>query len=126
MKLTNPPTLRNKKRYIVIKIYSKKPLNFFSVKNAIWKSVLDLIGEINAGKSHLKIYKNLYSAKNQTCFVRCTPKFVDYVKTALSLIHQIGDQRVVFRSVHTSGTIKSGKKILSKFLKKSSVTETFL
>jgi hypothetical protein len=27
----------------------------------------------------------------------------------MSLIHQIGDQRVIFQSVRVSGTIKSGK-----------------
>jgi len=35
---------------------------------------------------------------------------VDLVKVGLALIHQIGDQRVIFQTLRVSGTIKSGKK----------------
>ncbi|HDD72496.1 MAG TPA: hypothetical protein ENG00_00225 [Candidatus Aenigmarchaeota archaeon] len=56
------------------------------------------------------IYRNLYNRKEQTGFIQCSSKFADHVKIAINLIHQIGDQRVIFQSLRVSGTIKSGKK----------------
>ena len=109
MRLKIPSSMRKKKRYVIFKVHSDSPLDFFSVKNALWNAFLNWMGEYGLSNAGITIYKNLYNQKAGTGFVKCDPKYVEHVKMAMSLIHQIGDQRVVFQTLRVSGTIKSGK-----------------
>ena len=109
MKLKIPSSMRKKKRYVIFKAHSESSLDFFSVRNALWNAFLNWMGEYGLSNADITIYKNLYNPRNGTGFVRCDPKYADHVKMAMSLIHQIGDQRVVFQTLRVSGTIKSGK-----------------
>jgi len=109
MKLKNPPTVRGKKRYVVFRLHSKEGIDYFSMKNAVWNSLHNWMGEAGLGKANVRIIKNLYEPGSGKGFIQCDPRYVDQVKMGLSLVHQIGDQRVVFQTIRVSGTIKSGK-----------------
>lgn len=101
--------MRSKKRYVIFRLHSDSPASFQDVKNAIWNSVLNWLGDNEAPKAEIHIIKNLWNNREQTGFIRCQPRYVDSVKIALALIHQIGDQKVIFQTIRVSGTIKSGK-----------------
>jgi len=109
MKLKKLPSLREKKRYIIFKVHAEETLSFENVSNAIWNSLLDWLGERELAKANVWIIKNLWNGKEQTGFIKCSPKYVDAVKVGLALIHQIGDSKVILQSLRVSGTIKSGK-----------------
>jgi RNase P/RNase MRP subunit POP5 len=109
MKLKNPPTARSKKRYVVFRLHSEERVDFYSMKNAVWNSLHNWMGEDGLGKANIRIIKNLYDQKGGTGFIQCDPRSVDHVKMGLSLVHQIGDQRVAFQTIRVTGTIKSGK-----------------
>ena len=109
MKLHNPPAIRQKIRYIVFKVHSDEKIPFFNIKNAIDNSIQDWMGESDTAKARIWIIRNLWDDKKQTGFIRCSSRFVDKVKTALGLVHQIGDSRVVVQTMRVTGTIKSGK-----------------
>lgn len=117
MSLKKPPSMRERKRYIIFRLHSDSPVGYHDMKSAVWNSVLNWLGDNEAPKADIHIIKNLWSTAVQAGFIRCHPKYVDSVKLALALIHQIGDQKVIFRTVRVSGTIKSGKE---KALKKAS------
>lgn len=108
MKHRTKPTLRAKKRYIVFRVHSSHPLPFFLVEQALFAAVQDWLGEEQAARANLWLVKNLW--RNQSGFLRCNHLFVDHIKLALSLIHQIGDEKIVFQTLKVAGTIKSGKK----------------
>jgi ribonuclease P/MRP protein subunit POP5 len=103
------PSLKEKKRYVVFRVHSKERLDYASVHNAAWNSLLNWMGERDLSRANVRMIKNLWDSRKQTGFIRCSPKFVDAVKVSLSLVHQIGDQRVTFQTLRVSGTIKSGK-----------------
>ncbi|MCX6814771.1 MAG: hypothetical protein NTY20_03950 [Candidatus Aenigmarchaeota archaeon] len=109
MSLKKPPSMRSKKRYLIFRLHSSEPADFQDMKNAVWNSVLNWLGDNEAPNADIHIIKNLWNGKEQTGFIRCAPKYVDSVKLAIALIHQIGDQKVIFQTVRVSGTIKSGK-----------------
>ena len=103
------PSLRSKKRYIVFKIISENSLEYYNVKDAVWNSLSNWMGERNLAAANVRLIKNLWSSKDGKGFIQCSHKAVDSVKTALALIHQIGDEKVIFQTIKISGTIKSGK-----------------
>ncbi len=109
MKLTKKPSLREKKRYIYFKVHSANPIKFFDIKNSILDSVLDLIGELGLAKANIHVIKNLWDQKNNTGVIKCSHLYVDHIKLAFSLIHNIGDDQVIFQTIRVSGTIKGVK-----------------
>ena len=109
MSLKKPPSMRARKRYLIFRLHSDSPVPFQDMKSAVWNSVLNWLGDNEAPNADIHIIKNLWNGKEQTGFIRCHPKYVDQVKMALALIHQIGDEKVIFQTVRVSGTIKSGK-----------------
>jgi len=113
MKLKTLPSLREKKRYVIFKIHSQERVSFFETNNAIWNSILNWLGEKETAKANPWIIKNLWDQRKQIGFIKCSHKYVDDIKTALSLIHQIGDEKVTIQTLIVSGTIKSGKKKLN-------------
>ncbi len=109
MKLTKKPTLKEKKRYIYFKVHSNYPVKYVDMRNAVFDSIFDLIGELGLAKSNTHFVKNLWDQKNQTGILKCSHTFVDQIKLATSLIHQIGESQVIFQSLRVSGTIKGLK-----------------
>lgn len=109
MKLKTRPTLRSRKRYIVFRVENDGSLVYENVRNAIYDSAAKWIGENEMGEAEVHIVRNLWDGRTKTGFIRCTPKYVDDVKTSLALIHQIGDARVLIHTLRVSGTIKSAK-----------------
>jgi ribonuclease P/MRP protein subunit POP5 len=109
MGLRTLPSMRESRRYIVFRVLSEDRVGYDQVRDALWNSMTHWIGEAGLARAGVRLIKNLWSQGEQTGFIQVSPKHVDAVKVAMSLIHQIGDQRVIFQSVRVSGTIKSGK-----------------
>ena len=114
MKLRRLPSSRESKRYVIFRIHSEESLSYEPVKDAIWNSILNWLGEEDMAKANVRILKNLWNQREKKGFVQCSPKFVDSVKMSLSLIHQIGDSKVAFQTLRVSGTLKSGKEKTAK------------
>ena len=106
MKLTKKPSLREKKRYIYFKVHSSGNLKYFDLKNSILNSVLDLVGELGFAEANPHLVKNLWDEKNKAGVIRCSHRSADKIKLALSLIHQIGEEKVILQTIRVSGTIK--------------------
>ena len=111
MKLKPLPSLKESKRYIVFRVLSdqKYLLEFQVVRDAILNSILNWLGEETSARAGVWVIKNLWDRKKQKGIIRCSRKETDLVKTALALVHQIGDQRVIIQSLKVTGTIKRGK-----------------
>jgi ribonuclease P/MRP protein subunit POP5 len=109
MKLKSRPTLREGKRYIVFNVITDGSFLYENLRNAIYDSVARWLGESEMGKADVHVIKNLWDGRARTGFIRCAPKYVDDVKTALALVHQIGESRVIIHTLRVSGTIKSAR-----------------
>jgi len=101
--------MKGKTRYIIFKVHSDRDLDFDNVKDSIWNSLEHWLGEADLGKANMQIVKNLWNGKEYKGFVKCNSKYVDQIKVGLSLIHHIGDSKVIFQTLRVTGTIKSGK-----------------
>ena len=106
-----PPTLREKKRYIGAKIYSREPLTKEEISNIIWHNTVNLYGEIEASKINPWII-NSKEIKNSNHFqhntiIKCQRGYEEKLITALSSIYRNRKNRIVVHTVGTSGTIKS-------------------
>lgn len=101
--------MRSRKRYVIFRVHSGGPLEYSNVKDVIWNSLGDWLGQNELAQAAPRLIKNLWDGRQKRGFLQCSPKYVDQVKISLALIHQIGEQRVVFQVLRVSGTIKSGK-----------------
>jgi len=110
MKLRRKSSLKENKRYIVFRIHSQEKINYSNAKNAVFNSLDHWLGERELAKANVRFIQNLWDPRKQQGFIRCSHRYVDAVKVGLSLIHQIGDSKVIFQTLRVSGTIKSAKK----------------
>ncbi|MBI4175572.1 MAG: hypothetical protein HY518_00055 [Candidatus Aenigmarchaeota archaeon] len=105
------PSLKEKKRYIFFRVHSDGKLFYPDMKNAIVSSLLNWLGEQELAKANIWVVKNLWDGSRGV--IKCSHRHVDSVKAGLSMVHQIGDQRVIPETLRVAGTIKSGKSGLS-------------
>ena len=106
-----PPPLREKKRYIGIKLYSKEALTKEEIYNTLWYNTINLYGEIEASKINLWII-NSKEIRNPDHFqynmiIKCQRGYEEKMMTALASIYRNRTNRIVVHTVGTSGTIKS-------------------
>jgi len=114
MRMKSLSSLKKNRRYLIFKVHAEQKLDYFNVRDAIWNSLTGWLGEKELALADVWIMKNLWSPHSMTGFIRCNHTAVDAVKAGLALIHQIGDQQVVFQTLRVTGTIASAKKKLSK------------
>lgn len=106
-----PPTLREKKRYIGLKLYSQNRIKKEEIFNILWNSIINLYGEIEGSKINLWIVETR-EVKNdkrfqQNIIVKCQRGYEEKTITAFNTIFRQKDNRIVVHTVGTSGTIKS-------------------
>ncbi|RAP52928.1 MAG: hypothetical protein BZ137_07890 [Methanosphaera sp. rholeuAM130] len=108
-----PPTLRQKKRYIALKLYSESEITKDECIQILWNSIINIFGEIESGKINLWLI-DFEEAENikrfeYNCIVRCTR---GYEKMALTAFYTIANYRknpIAIHGLSTSGTIKNLK-----------------
>lgn len=115
-----PSSLRPTRRYIAYQVISEDKFLYSDLRNAIWHSILNFLGEFGASEAQIWLIKNLYDEKKQAGIIRCSHKYLEKIRAALSLIQRIGDTRVVIKVLGVSGTIKATK---MKYFSETSITE---
>lgn len=105
------PTLRERKRYLAFEILSKSKIkDFSSVSSAIWASLLSFLGELGASKAGIWVLSDKYDADSQRGIIRVNNKYVNELKSSLSLIEDIGGKEVIVRSIGASGILQKASK----------------
>ncbi|MBT3406763.1 hypothetical protein HN419_06415 [Candidatus Woesearchaeota archaeon] len=108
------PSLREKKRYLVLEVVSDSQINDFkAVSDAIWGGALKYLGEFGVAEAGIVILGEKWNPKLQRTVIRVNNKHVDKLKMALSLIRNIDKQNVIIKSVGVSGILK---KACDKFM----------
>ena len=110
-----PPTLRESKRYVVYKIIGENSMNFNDMKSLIDNQCLKFLGELNYAKAGLV---HIEEFKNNMGIIKVNNKYTNEVKTALSLISNLNNKKVLFDTVGVSGTLKKAR---LKFMKKEEI-----
>lgn len=104
-----PPTLREKQRYLVFEILSKKEFELGDVVSVIWNNSLQTFGEVGVSSFSLWIPGNLYDKARKKGIVKCNHNSVEQMRSVLATIKEIEGDPVCFRVIGVTGTIKSAK-----------------
>ena len=96
---------KTRKRYLRFTLHrSGAEITEKQFSNAIWSSLLSLHGEICAADS--KFYLNSYDVKKGTGILQCNAAALEKVIASAVLMDSIGNTRVSFEPMKTSGTIR--------------------
>jgi ribonuclease P/MRP protein subunit POP5 len=100
------PSLRERNRYVKIKVISEEKISYSDLESAIFNTLLNFYGELNLANMSVWILKNTYDENEQTLIIRCNNKSVDKLIAGLGLISRLGDIRIILKVLGISGTIK--------------------
>ena len=103
------PTLKEKKRYILIKLISDSNFRFPVIESELRQKIKEFLGELETSKAGLIIFKETWEPKSKTFILRVGIKQVDKVKGAITLIKSIKNKPVMFSSLKTSGKLNKLK-----------------
>lgn len=107
---TLPSSLREKQRYIIFELISEKDHELGAVVEAVWDTVLDLIGEHGTAEANPWILKDLYDEEQQRGGIRVHKDHVEDVRAALALITKIGGVETTVHVLGVTGTMDSAEK----------------
>ncbi len=106
--LSMPPSLRERKRYLLFEVLGEQEVNKKELLKEIWDSMYSLYGDVGASESKLWLIE--YHKREETTggvgILRCAHDKVDEVRASLACIHSVNGARVSIRVLRTSGTIK--------------------
>ena len=110
------PTLREKIRYIAFRVISEEgeEFTYSDLESAIWNTLLDFLGEYGVSKTSVWLMKDCWNQEKQIGILRCNHKSVQEIIATLGLIDRLGDNRIMFKVLKVSGTIKN---IKDKFMR---------
>ena len=94
------PTLKEKKRYLVFEVVSKKPVKLNKVE--LMNKIHDFLGILSSSKAGIQLIKT----KGNRGILRVSHKYVDHLKSALLFIKDLSDQDVILNTVTVSGILK--------------------
>ncbi len=99
-------SLKERKRYLAFEAVSEDPLGDPSeIRSDIMAQTIDFLGEFGAAEAGIWFIDERWDVKNQRGVIRVNNLSVDKLKTALSLIEKINNQRVLMRSLGVSGIL---------------------
>lgn len=85
---------------------SPSNINQKSLTQAIRSVIQDHFGDLGAGTAGMQFAIKYFSNKTSTGIIRCGRLSFQMVIAALALMNKIGDEDVIVRCIHVSGTIK--------------------
>jgi ribonuclease P/MRP protein subunit POP5 len=105
-----PPTIRQKKRYITIKLYSENEMAKEECVQVLWNSTLNTYGEVESSMINLWLI-DFIEVENDNrfeynCIVRCNRGYEQKALTAFHTITNFRKNKIVVHPLSTSGTIK--------------------
>ncbi len=106
------PSLRDKKRYIIVKIYAKEKdeeINIEDIISAVWKKAYEYGGYAYVSLSNMNVIKDLYFKEKHIFVISVMPKYVEDLRFILMQVDKIKSWDVTLHVLGVSGTIKSAK-----------------
>lgn len=102
-----PPTMREKRRYVLVKItgeFSAMP-DQKEIYHAVRKGASDLFGDVGSAKMHIAV---IWS-EGEHAVIRCSRGYEQETIAAAAVITKLCNVPAVFRTVAVSGTVHGVK-----------------
>ena len=106
-----PPTLRERKRYIAFQVIpeTEEDFAYSDLEAGIWNTMLDFLGEDGVAKTSMWLLKDTWNPKTRIGVIKCNYKSTEAIITSLGLIDRLGDNRICFKILGISGTVRGLK-----------------
>lgn len=109
-----PPSLRERRRYLVFEVISEREIDKRELLSEIWGSMYSLYGDVGASESKLWLIRYNNKKDSGAGILRCAHDKVEEVRAALASIHSVNKARVNIRVTGISGTIKGATRLRRK------------
>lgn len=103
------PTLKERKRYILFRLFTEERAENREVKELVTKAGLTFLGELGMAKSGFQFMPETWKQTEMTGIVKVGHKFVDEAKSALILIKQFKGKPASISCLKVSGVINKVK-----------------
>ncbi len=107
-----PPSLRERKRYLVFEVISEREIDKRELLEEIRDSIYSLYGDVGASESRIWLID--YDKKKDVGILRCAHNKVEEVRAALACIHSVNEARIGMRVIKIAGTIKGATRLIEK------------
>ncbi len=104
------PTLREKKRFMLLEITSEKPFDFKTLSDSLYKELTFLLGSLKVGESGFWFIKDKFDEKKQRAVVKVGVKFDKEFRGAIALISELDKRKCKVEVKRVSGTLKGLEK----------------
>ncbi len=109
-----PPTLREKKRYLVFELVSEKNVQREDLIREIFSCANLLIGDVGSSECNLRLLKY----ENSKGIIRCNYLMTDTVRAVLATVNSIAGAPVLIYVMGISGTVA---KATEKYLENENI-----
>lgn len=100
------PTLRQKKRFLRVKIISEEHFEFKELSEGVNEELLSLLGSIDFGMFGVWILRDKFDEKKQEFLLRVSIKGKEKTLSALALINKVKGEKIHLEILRVSGTLK--------------------
>lgn len=100
------PTMRIKKRFLLVKIISDEVFEFSQISYAINQQLLQVLGSHQYGELGIWLLKEQFNKKEQQIILKTTPQGVEKIIAVLSLGVSINSKKARAKTLNVSGTLK--------------------
>lgn len=104
------PTLRQKKRFIKVRIESNVKYNFKELSENLIEEIIFYFGAVDFGKSGIWILRDKFDYDKQEIVLKVGVKMKDKLVGVLALIKKINTSNVKLSIIRVSGTFKGLEK----------------
>ncbi len=104
-----PPSMRQKKRYLVFEVISNEKITYIDFINAASESMLALLGDLEVSEARVWFIQNLFNPEKKRGVIKVDHMAVEPVRASLALVSIIGESKAIIRILGVTGTIKSAQ-----------------
>ncbi len=105
MKYKMPKSMREKRRYLEVRIVTPSSVDEEGLRRVLWDALLGALGEVGAAKTQAWVLE--WDPATGTGFIRCAIPSVDEVIFSLKTVTAIGGAPANIIIEGVSGTLKS-------------------
>lgn len=104
------PSMRTKKRFVKLKIISKKKFDFKILSEEITDQLILFLGTIDYSKGGIWLLRDKFNEEQQELVLKVSTKFKDKALGAIALIQNIDKTKASVKILKISGTLKGLEK----------------
>ena len=101
------PSLRQKKRFLRVKITSEKKFSFQELSRPLTEAIIQQVGLIDFSTEGIWLIKEKFDEENQVVIIKVSTKLKDKLSGALLLISKIGNNEVSLEVEKVGSTLKA-------------------